>query len=39
MDQILNPLLLKEEATRGQVALVYGIAGLLIGTLFLSRNG
>lgn len=38
MNQILDPLLLKDTASRGQVALVYGIAGLLVGVLFFNAT-
>lgn len=38
MEKITDPFLLKETATRGQVALVYGIAGLIVGALFLGKS-
>lgn len=38
MDTITDALMLKDSATRGQVALVYGGIGLLIGALVLGRN-
>lgn len=38
MNAITDPLLLKDTATRGQVALVYGILGLAIGALVLGRS-
>jgi len=38
MDVITNAVLLKEASTRGQVAMVYGLAGLLVGVLFLSKK-
>lgn len=39
MNQITDPLLLKETATRGQVAVVYGVMGLLVGALLLGKGG
>jgi len=38
MNQILDPLLLKETASRGQVAITYGIIGLLVGVLFFNSS-
>lgn len=38
MEQITNPILLKEEATRGQVALAYGIIGALVGVFVLGKK-
>lgn len=38
MEKITDPLLLKETATRGQVAVVYGVAGLILGALFFGRS-
>lgn len=40
MNKITSALLLKEEASRGHVAIVYGLVGLVIGTLVLGgENG
>lgn len=38
MNSITDPLLLKDTATRGQVALVYGLLGLAVGALFLGKS-
>lgn len=37
MEKITDPLLLRETATRGQVAVVHGIMGLVVGALFFGR--
>lgn len=39
MNQITDPLLLKDTASRGQVALVYGLMGLFVGAIFLGNKG
>lgn len=38
METITNALTLKETATRGQVAMVYGAIGLFVGVFFLSNK-
>lgn len=38
MNKITDALLLKDEAPRSHVALTYGIAGLIVGVLFLSNK-
>lgn len=38
MNKITDALLLKDEVPRSHVALTYGIAGLIVGALFLSNK-
>lgn len=38
MNKITDALTLKDTAPRSHVAMVYGIGGLIIGTLFLSGD-
>lgn len=38
METITNALTLKEEATRGQVAMLYGVIGLFVGVFLLGNN-
>lgn len=38
MNTITDAIMLKETSTRGQVALVYGGIGLLVGALILGRR-
>lgn len=37
MDKITNAITLSDQATRGEVAITYGIAGLMLGVLFFGR--
>lgn len=37
MEKLTDAVLLKETAPRGTVAIVYGVAGLLIGMLVLGK--
>lgn len=38
MDKITNAVLLRNDAPRSHVALTYGIAGILVGVLFLGNK-
>lgn len=38
MDKVTDAIMLKDTATRGQVAMIYGIAGLFLGAFVLSKN-
>lgn len=38
MNTITDAIMLRDTATRGQVAVAWGIAGLLVGVLFLGNK-
>jgi len=38
MNKVLDPLLLKDTASRGQVAVTYALLGLAIGVFFFGSN-
>lgn len=38
MDTLTNAIMLRNEAPRSHIALTYGIAGLLVGMLFLGNK-